>query len=244
MELGLTGRRALVTGAGKGIGRSVVLALHAAGAQVVALSRTQADLDSLALECPGMESVCVDLGDWEATERALGGIGHVDLLVNNAAVAVLQPFLEVTKEACNKSFDVNLRAVIQVSQIVARSLIARGAPGAIVNVSSQASQRALTNHSVYCSTKGAMDMLTKVMALELGPHKIRVNAVNPTVVMTPMGRANWSDPQKAKSMLDRIPLGQFAEVGHVVDSILFLLSDRSSMTTGSTLPVDGGFLAT
>ncbi|XP_059853755.1 L-xylulose reductase isoform X2 [Delphinus delphis] len=253
MELSLAGRRALVTGAGKGIGRSTVQALHAAGAQVVAVSRTQADLDSLVREqpgilspkkCPGVEPVCVDLGDWEATERALGGVGPVDLLVNNAAVALLQPFLEVTKEACDTSFDVNLRAVIQVSQIVARGLIARGAPGSIVNVSSQASQRALTNHSVYCSTKGALDMLTKVMALELGPHQIRVNALNPTVVMTPMGQANWSDPQKAKTMLDRIPLGKFAEVENVVDTILFLLSDRSSMTTGSTVPVDGGFLAT
>ncbi|XP_030617952.1 L-xylulose reductase isoform X2 [Delphinapterus leucas] len=234
MELSLAGRRALVTGAGKGIGRSTVQALHAAGAQVVAVSRTQADLDSLVRECPGVEPVCVDLGDWEATDRALGGVGPVDLLVNNAAVALLQPFLEVTKEACDTSFDVNLRAVIQVSQIVARGLIARGAPGSIVNVSSQASQRALTNHSVYCSTKGALDMLTK----------IRVNALNPTVVMTPMGQANWSDPQKAKTMLDRIPLGKFAEVENVVDTILFLLSDRSSMTTGSTVPVDGGFLAT
>uniref|UniRef100_A0A8D1J2E1 L-xylulose reductase n=1 Tax=Sus scrofa TaxID=9823 RepID=A0A8D1J2E1_PIG len=244
MELGLAGRRALVTGAGKGIGRSTVQALHAAGAQVVAVSRTQADLDSLVRECPGVEPVCVDLGDWEATERALGGVGPVDLLVNNAAVALMQPFLEVTKEACDRSFEVNLRAVIQVSQVVARGLIARGAPGSIVNVSSQASQRALPNHSVYCSTKGALDMLTKMMALELGPHKIRVNAVNPTVVMTPMGRANWSNPPKAKAMLDRIPLGRFAEVEHVVDAILFLLSDRSSMTTGSTLPVDGGYLAT
>ncbi|XP_061031163.1 L-xylulose reductase isoform X1 [Eubalaena glacialis] len=274
MESSLAGRRALVTGAGKGIGRSTVQALHAAGAQVVAVSRTQADLDSLVRECPGVEPVCVDLGDWEATERALGGVGPVDLLVNNAAVALLQPFLEVTKEACDTSFDVNLRAVIQVSQIVARGLIARGAPGSIVNVSSQASQRALTNHSVYCeqapavpcpptppqpeqpaqaphrlslltgSTKGALDMLTKVMALELGPHQIRVNALNPTVVMTPMGQANWSDPQKAKTMLDRIPLGRFAKVENVVDTILFLLSDRSSMTTGSTVPVDGGFLAT
>ncbi|XP_054565896.1 L-xylulose reductase [Eptesicus fuscus] len=244
MELGLAGRRALVTGAGKGIGRSTVRALHAAGVQVVAVSRTQGDLDSLARECPGVEPVCVDLGDWEATERALGGVGPVDLLVNNAAVALLQPFLEVTKEACDTSFDVNLRAVIQVSQIVARGLIARGAPGSIVNVSSQASQRALTNHGVYCATKGAMDMLTKVMALELGPHKIRVNTVNPTVVMTPMGKANWSDPLKAKTMLDRIPLGRFAEMQNVVDAILFLLSDRSGMTTGSAVPVDGGFLAT
>lgn len=244
MDLGLAGRRALVTGAGKGIGRSTVLALKAAGAHVVAVSRTREDLDSLVRECPGVEPVCADLADWETTEKALSTVGPVDLLVNNAAVALLQPFLEVTKEACDQSFSVNLRAVIQVSQIVARGMIARGVPGAIVNVSSQASQRALTNHSVYCSTKGALDMLTKTMALELGPHKIRVNAVNPTVVMTPMGRNNWSDPQKAKAMLDRIPLGKFAEVENVVDAILFLLSNRSGMTSGSTLPVDGGFLAT
>lgn len=242
MELGLKGRRALVTGAGKGIGRDTVKALHAAGVQVVSVSRTQSDLDSLVRECPGVEPVCVDLGDWEATERALGNVGPVDLLVNNAAVALLQPFLEVTKEAIDTSFGVNLRAVIQVSQIVARGMIARGAPGAIVNVSSQASQRAITDHSVYCSTKGAMDMLTKVMALELGPHNIRVNAVNPTVVMTAMGQIYWSDPQKAKTLLDRIPLGRFAEVSEVVDIILFLLSDRSSMTTGSSVLVDGGFL--
>ncbi|KAM5309100.1 uncharacterized protein AAES06_024188 isoform 2-T2 [Glossophaga mutica] len=98
MELGLAGRRALVTGAGKGIGRSTVRALHAAGVEVVAVSRTQGDLDSLVRECPGVKPVCVDLGDWAATERALGGVGPVDLLVNNAAVALLQPFLEVTKE--------------------------------------------------------------------------------------------------------------------------------------------------
>uniref|UniRef100_I3N3K9 Dicarbonyl and L-xylulose reductase n=1 Tax=Ictidomys tridecemlineatus TaxID=43179 RepID=I3N3K9_ICTTR len=224
MELGLAGRRALVTGAGKGIGRSLVQALHAAGVRVVAVSRTQADLDSLVRECPGVEPLCVDLADWEATEHALGSVGPVDLLVNNAGVALLQPFLEVTKEAFDTSFDVNLRAVIQVSQIVARGMIARGAPGAIVNVSSQASQRALTNHTVYCD--------------------LAMNAVNPTVVMTPMGQANWNDPHKAKVMLDRIPLGKFAEVENVVDTILFLLSDRSSMTTGSTVPVDGGFLAT
>ncbi|XP_055448419.1 L-xylulose reductase isoform X2 [Psammomys obesus] len=220
MDLGLAGRRALVTGAGKGIGRSTVLALTAAGAHVVAVSRTQEDLDNLVRECPGVEPVCVDLGDWEATEKALSTVGPVDLLVNNAAVALLQPFLEVTKEACDQSFSVNLRAVIQVSQLGPTTTIRTG------------------------STKGALDMLTKMMALELGPHKIRVNAVNPTVVMTPMGRMNWSDPQKAKAMLDRIPLGKFAEVENVVDAVLFLLSDRSRMTSGSTLPVDGGFLAT
>uniref|UniRef100_A0A8C0VJH5 Dicarbonyl and L-xylulose reductase n=6 Tax=Passeriformes TaxID=9126 RepID=A0A8C0VJH5_CYACU len=128
------------------------------------------------------------------------------------------------------------------SQIVARQMIAQGVPGAIVNVSSQASKRALRDHAVYCSTKSALDMLSKVMAMELGPHKIRVNTVNPTVVMTDMGRINWSDPQKSAAMINRIPLGKFAEVDDVVNSILFLLSDKSAMTTGSSLMIDGGFL--
>ncbi|XP_074116571.1 L-xylulose reductase isoform X1 [Sminthopsis crassicaudata] len=242
MQRSFVGRRALVTGAGKGIGRDTAKALLASGAQVVAVSRTQEDLSSLAQECPGIETVCVDLGDWEATERALSNIGPVDLLVNNAGVALLQPFLKVTKEACDRSFDVNFRSVVQVSQIISKGLIARGAPGAIVNVSSQASHCALKDHAIYCSTKSAMDMLTKVMALELGPHKIRVNTVNPTVVMTAMGRANWSDTQKSEPMLRRIPLGKFAEVEDVVNSILFLLSDQSAMTTGSALLVDGGYL--
>uniref|UniRef100_A0A8C3Q786 Uncharacterized protein n=1 Tax=Geospiza parvula TaxID=87175 RepID=A0A8C3Q786_GEOPR len=126
--------------------------------------------------------------------------------------------------------------------IVARQMIAQGVPGAIVNVSSQASKRALRDHAVYCSTKSALDMLSKVMAMELGPHKIRVNTVNPTVVMTDMGRINWSDPQKSAAMINRIPLGKFAEVDDVVNSILFLLSDKSAMTTGSSLMIDGGFL--
>ncbi|CAI9568445.1 unnamed protein product [Staurois parvus] len=242
MEISFAGRRALVTGAGKGIGRSTVKALRAAGAAVIAVSRTAEDLESLARECPGVETVCVDLGEWSATEAAMESIGLVDLLVNNAGVAHLQPFLDITQEAFDRSFSVNVRAAILVSQIVARQMVERGIPGAIVNVSSQASQVALQDHAVYCATKGALDMLTKVMALELGPKKIRVNCVNPTVVMTDMGRANWSDSQKAEPMLNRIPMGRFAEVEDVVNSILFLLSDKSGMTTGACLPVDGGYL--
>ncbi|XP_073462809.1 L-xylulose reductase [Aquarana catesbeiana] len=242
MEISFAGRRALVTGAGKGIGRSTVKALRAAGAAVIAVSRTLQDLESLARECPGVETICVDLGEWSATEAAMKSIGPVDLLVNNAGVAHLQPFPEITQEAFDRSFAVNVRAAILVSQIVARQMVERGVPGAIVNVSSQASQVALQDHAVYCATKGALDMLTKVMALELGPKKIRVNCVNPTVVMTDMGLANWSDSQKAEPMLNRIPMGRFAEVEDVVNSILFLLSDKSGMTTGACLPVDGGYL--
>uniref|UniRef100_A0A3P9L555 Dicarbonyl/L-xylulose reductase n=1 Tax=Oryzias latipes TaxID=8090 RepID=A0A3P9L555_ORYLA len=243
MDSSFAGKRALVTGAGKGIGRATALALARRGAKVVVVTRTQADLDSLVQECASITPVCVDLADWPATEAALQGVGPIDLLVNNAACATLQPFLEVTAEQFERSFDVNVKAVLHVSQIVARGMKARGSGGSIVNLSSQASQCALRDHAVYCATKGALDMLTKVMALELGPHQIRVNSVNPTVVMTDMGRLGWSDPQKAASMLCRIPLGRFAEVDDVVDSILFLLSDSSRMTNGVTLPVDGGFLA-
>ncbi|KAM4624619.1 L-xylulose reductase [Polymixia lowei] len=243
MEISFAGKRALVTGAGKGIGRATVLALAHCGAEVTAVTRTRTDLDSLVLECPSITPVCVDLADWEATDTALRDVGPVDLLVNNAACAMLQPFLEVTPDQFDNSFNINVKAVLHVSQVVARGMKARGTGGSIVNISSQASQCALRDHAVYCATKGALDMLTKVMALELGPHQIRVNSVNPTVVMTEMGRLGWSDPDKAKSMTMRIPLGRFAEVEDVVNSILFLLSDKSNMTNGVTLPVDGGFLA-
>ncbi|XP_004477145.2 L-xylulose reductase-like [Dasypus novemcinctus] len=244
MEPGLVGLWALVTGVGKSIGCAIVQVLHAVGTQVMAMSRTRADLDILACECSGVKTVCMDLGDWEATEQELGGMGPMDLLVNNAAIALLQPFQEITKEVFDTSFDMNLWAVMQVSQIVARGLVAWGTPGTIMNISSQASQHAIDRHSIYCSTKGAQDMLTKAMALELGPHKICINVVNPTVVSTPMGTVNWSDPQKVKTMLDCMPLGRFAKMENVVGSILFLLSDHSGMTTSATLPMDGGFLAT
>ncbi|XP_054615596.1 L-xylulose reductase isoform X2 [Dunckerocampus dactyliophorus] len=227
----------------EGIGRATALALARCGAEITAVTRTQSDLDSLVQECPSIIPVCVDLADWGATAAALKNIGPIDLLVNNAAYANLQPFLEVTPDQFDQSFNVNVKAVLHVSQIVATGMKAKGSGGSIVNVSSQASQCALKDHTVYCATKGALDMLTKVMALELGVHQIRVNSVNPTVVMTEMGRIGWSDPEKAKTMKSRIPLGRFAEVDEVVNSILFLLSDKSTMTSGASLPVDGGFLA-
>ncbi|XP_063077280.1 L-xylulose reductase [Engraulis encrasicolus] len=243
MEITFAAKRALVTGAGKGIGRATVLALARCGAEVTAVTRTQADLESLVRECPSVTPVCVDLSDWGATEAALKKVGPVDLLVNNAACAMLQPFLEVTEEQFDMSFNINVKAALHVAQLVARGMKERGAGGSIVNVSSQASQSALRDHAVYCASKGALDMLTKVMAMELGPYQIRVNSINPTVVMTDMGRIGWSDPEKARGMTSRIPLGKFAEVDDVVNSILFLLSDKSAMTNGVILPIDGGFLA-
>ncbi|CAB3378896.1 Hypothetical predicted protein [Cloeon dipterum] len=239
-------KKVLVTGAGKGIGRATVRRLCQLGAHVVAVSRTQSDLDSLRDEFSGsVTSVCVDLADWTATrERLSEAAKGVHCLVNNAGVALLEPFMDVTEEHFDRSFGVNVKSVLNVSQIVAADMIARKEGGSIVNISSQASQRALAEHATYCSTKGALDMLSKVMALELGKHKIRVNCVNPTVVMTAMGRLGWSDPDKAGPMLSRIPIGRFAEEQDVVEAILFLLSDSAAMVHACILPVDGGFLAT
>ncbi|XP_078610474.1 L-xylulose reductase-like [Branchiostoma floridae x Branchiostoma japonicum] len=242
MEIRFDGKKALVTGAGKGIGRDTAKALVKCGAEVFALSRTQEDLDSLVQEYPGIHPVQCDLGDPEATKAAVESVGPIDLLVNNAGITILEPFLEVTLDAFEKVMNVNVRSVMQVSQIVAKGMVERGSGGSIVNVSSLASKCALKEHTSYCTSKGALDIMSKVMALELGPHKIRVNTVNPTVVMTDMGVKVWSDPVKAGPMLARIPLGKFVEVDDVVHAILYLLSDKAAMVNGTNLPIEGGFL--
>ncbi|KAK3881068.1 hypothetical protein Pcinc_014465 [Petrolisthes cinctipes] len=238
-----SGRRALVTGAGAGIGRGVALKLAQMGAEVFALSKTEANLSSLKEECPSITTITIDMTNWEATREAVKKITPIHMLVNNAGTNILLPFLDATPESFDLMFNLNVKAVMNVSQIVASDLITRQLKGSIVSISSQAGQRAFKDHTVYCSTKGALDMMTKVMALELGPKGIRVNNVSPTVVLTKLGRMGWSDPVKANPMLARIPQGRFAEVEDVVNAVVYLLSDESDMVNGHMLPVDGGFLA-
>ncbi|KAG7211972.1 hypothetical protein KM043_011173 [Ampulex compressa] len=244
MNIDFAGKRILVTGAGQGIGKDLALRLSQYNGKVFAISKTKENLDKLTAKDPRIKAICVDLRDWDATKKAVQSILPIDLLVNNAGVAVLKPFLDLTPDDFDLTFSVNVKSIISVSQVVAKNMIERKVGGSIVNISSQASHAALSDHSVYCSSKGAVDMLTKAMALELGPHNIRVNTVNPTVVMTEMGKLGWSDPKKAQSMISKIPLGRFAEVDEVIDAIVFMLSDRSSMINGAGLPIDGGFLAT
>lgn len=243
MNIDLRGKRALVTGAGKGIGREIAIQLSEYGAHVVAISRTQADLDDL-VSATGCVAIATDLADSAQARDAALKAGAIDLLVNNAGISIPQSFLETTPDAFDRTLAINVRAAMIVSQVVAGGMIERGQGGAIVNVSSQASQVALTDHAAYCASKGALDQLTRVMALELGPHGIRVNAVNPTVTLTPMGEMAWGDPAKAAPMLAKIPLGRFAKPRDVANAVAYLLSDAAAMINGVTLPVDGGFLAT
>lgn len=238
------GKRVLVTGAGQGIGRAVAKKLYERNARVVALSKTMANLDNLKQECPNIEVICTDLKDWNDSREQIKAIEPVHLLVNNAAVTSVKPFLEILPEDIDQLVSVNVKGIINVSQVVIQGILDRndGAGGSIVNISSKASKCALKNHTVYCACKAAVDSITGVMALEFGPHKIRVNAVNPTVVLTAMGRKAWSDPTVANPLLARIPMGKFADECDVVNAVLFLLSDQAAMINGVTLPIDGGYL--
>lgn len=235
------GKRVIVTGAGKGIGRVTAEMLIKRGAHVVALTRSAADVASLRDEM-GCEAIQVDLADANGTRKAAIAALPADYLVNCAGTTELQSFLETTVEAFDHLHAVNTRAPMIVAQEFARSLIARGLPGAIVNVSSIAAFIGIPDHASYCASKGGLDGLTRVMARELAPKGIRVNGVHPTVTLTPMAIKAWSDPEKAEPMRDRIPAGRFVEPAEVAEVILFLLSDAAAMVNGISMPIDGGYM--
>ncbi len=242
MEIRFDGKRALVTGGGRGIGREIAFLLNRLGARVVVFDRIAEDLDSLkkAMDC---EAVNVDLLDVEATVKAAKRALPIDLVVNCAGVVIMQPFLETTLQNFEETLGVNVRAMMVVSQVAARNMVARKARGAIVNISSVADLLAFQDHTTYCISKAGVDALTRCMANELGPHGIRTNAVAPVVTMTPMGKLAWSDPAKRAPMLARIPLGRFNEPIDIAQAVALLLSDQAAMINGVVVPVDGGFMA-
>ncbi len=233
-------RKYLVTGATSGIGRVTAQLLHAAGAQVVAVGQRQQPLLDLQAET-GCRIVQLDIADSVAVDAALAEVHGLDGLVNCAGIALCESSLAIEAADFDRVMAVNARAAAIVSRCVARRMIAEGRAGSIVNVSSQASLVALEDHLYYCASKAALDAITRVMCVELGPHGIRVNSVNPTVTLTPMAQQAWSDPAKSVPMLQAIPLRRFALPEEVALPILFLLSDAASMISGVSLPVDGGY---
>ncbi len=236
-----SGKTVLVTGAGKGIGHATAVFLADRGAAVVALSRSTADLDALKARI-GCRTRAVDLADADDARAAAEEAMPVDFLVNCAGTTELDAFVDLPVETFDTLMAVNCRAPMIVSQVYARDRLARGLPGAIVNVSSISSFIGFADHAAYCASKGALDGLTRAMANELGRQGIRVNAVNPVVTLTPMAEKAWSDPAKSGPMLSRIPLGRFVQPEEVSSVIAYLLSDAAAMVNGVCLPVDGGFL--
>ena len=243
MKIDFQKKTALVTGAASGIGREIAKTLAQCNASVIGMDMSREGLDSLEKEI-GCRTIQADVLDTEATKAVIAEAGDIELLVNSAGITILEPFLETTVEAFDKVLGVNLRGMMVVAQAVAKGMVKRGNGGAIVNISSQASMVALDEHTSYCVAKGGVDQLTRMMALELGPHNIRVNAVNPTVTMTDMAKLAWSDPAKSGPMLAKIPLGKFAQPSDVAHTVAYLLSDQADMVHGAMIPIDGGFLAT
>uniref|UniRef100_A0A1I8PT90 Ketoreductase domain-containing protein n=1 Tax=Stomoxys calcitrans TaxID=35570 RepID=A0A1I8PT90_STOCA len=228
----------LVTGAGAGIGNDLCKQLAEAGANVVAVARSSEQLKELRSFNSSIKTFQVDLKDWSQVRQTLANVPALDGLVNNAGIAIIRPFTELTEQDFDDTFDVNIKAVFNVTQTVLPKLKENSS---VVMVSSLAASRSFDGHAVYSATKAAVDSLTRSLALELGPRKIRVNSVNPTVVLTKMGRDNWSDPAKAGPLLAHIPQRRFCEVQEVVDAIVFLLSDKSSFVNGHHLNLEGGY---
>ncbi|PTE23227.1 short-chain dehydrogenase [Cereibacter changlensis JA139] len=234
-----TGKSVIITGAGKGIGRATAILLAERGARVVAISRTQSDLDSL----PAAEAIVADLSDPAAARAAMAQAGTCDFLVNCAGTNVLESLLDMSDAGYDAVMGINLRSALICAQEFARARIAAGGGGAIVNVTSIAGHRGFPDHVVYAASKAGLEGATRVMARELGPHGIRAVAIAPTVTLTELAAAAWSEPTRRDPMMARHPMGRFAEAEDVARAIALLLSDDAAMITGAALPLDGGFLA-
>ncbi|XP_023247637.1 L-xylulose reductase-like [Copidosoma floridanum] len=211
MNITFENKRILVTGGCQGIGKGICLRLSEYKGTVIALSNNKDNLAKLSQEYPNIRTVCVNLLDWDATREAVKNVLPIDLLVNNAGIGSHGSWLKVTSTDFDDTFGVNVKAMFNVSQVVAQNMIERNVKsGAIVNLSSQAGVSVLKDCTVYCSTKAAVNMLTMSLAQDLGPHNIRVNCVQPTVVMAGMGKIFITDCKEAEDMKNRIPLGRFA----------------------------------
>lgn len=244
--LDLHGKRALVTGSSKGVGRGLVSAFSAHGADIVAVARDEAGLAEVKREVEAVGRAChvirADLSDMDKVRRVAADAEGLDvhILINNAGVSFPQRALETSLENWERTFAVNVRAAFFLAQAFGGPMLERGW-GRIVNISSQSGLVALEDHVAYCASKGALEMMRKTLALEWAARGVTVDCVAPTVIATPMADAAFPTPEAKANMLRRIPTGRFGEVREVAAAALFLASDAAAMTTGETLKVDGGW---
>ena len=244
----LRGKKALVTGASKGIGRGVALALAKAGVDLVVSARSEAELENLAAEVKALGQVChmvrADLSQFEdvleLARAAQELFPTLDILVNNAGVSHPESALSTSETNWNHTFDINVKALFFLAQQLVKPMIAQNW-GRIINISSQAGLIALEDHAAYCASQGAVEMVSKVMALEWSKYGVTSNCIAPTVINTPMAEMAFPTPEAKASMLSRIPVGRFGEVDEVAAVVIFLASQEAAMISGDTIKIDGGW---
>ena len=243
----LDGKRALVTGAGRGIGLAAVSALADAGAHVTLAARTSKEIKEAAeaIHARGQKAVplTLDVRDVDAVRKTIAAQEPFDILINNAGTNKPAPFVDVMVEDFDFVFSLNVRAAYFVAQAVARRLIEAKRGGSIINMSSQMGHVGGPTRTVYCATKHAMEGFTKAMAIELAPHKIRVNTLAPTFIETPMTRPFFQNQAFREDTLRRIKLGRLGQLEDLTGAIVFLASDAAALITGTSLVVDGGWTA-
>jgi len=243
----LDGKRALVTGAGRGIGLWAAGALADAGAHVTLAARTADEIEAaaVAIRARGQkaDALVLDVTDLATVQKAISAAEPFNVLINNAGINRPKPLLDVTVEDFDVIMGLNVRAAYFVAQAVARRLLEAKQPGSIVNISSQMGHVGAARRTVYCASKHAMEGFTKAMAIELAPHNIRVNSVGPTFIETPMTKPFFENAAFKAEVISKIKLGRLGQLDEVTGAILFLASDAASLITGSALLVDGGWTA-
>ena len=249
-EFSLAGQVALVSGASRGIGHDLVLALAAAGATVAAGARSTADVTGLLAQVAerGGRALALELDVTDggsirrAVKRLVAAEDRIDILVNNAGLGGNHDALDLTEADWDEMMNVNLKGLFFLTQAVARSMVTQGY-GRIISLSSQAGLVGIRRHAAYSASKGGVNMLTRVLALEWAPHGVTVNAIAPTFIRTPGTAERLDDPAFAADVLAQIPVGRFGTTADVAAAVLYLASPAAGLVTGTVLRVDGGWTA-
>ncbi|MCF2871896.1 SDR family oxidoreductase [Octadecabacter sp. G9-8] len=243
----LSGKRALITGATSGIGEGCAVALAEAGAHVTLVARTADKLHAQAAaftnEGWGATALPLDISDIASTEAAIAQHGPFDILVNSAGLARHSPAVATTIDDYDTVTDLNVKAAYFLTRAVAKGLIAAGKTGSLMNISSQMGHVGGIDRAVYCATKHALEGMTKSMAIEWGPHQIRVNTICPTFIRTPLGEQTLAIPERRAWIEEKIKLGRVGEVTDIMGAVAFLASDAAALITGTSLLIDGGWTA-
>ena len=243
----LIGKKAIVTGASSGIGLGCAIALADKGAEVTLASRNKKDLNELNayMQLQGWKSkiLTIDITNVEETSKIVTKNGPFDILLNSAGQARHSPALETTPDDFDAVINVNLRGAYFLTQTIAKQLVSSNKKGSLINISSQMAHVGGIDRAVYCASKAAVEGFTKAMAIEFGKNGIRINTICPTFILTPLTKASFHDPIKKNWILEKIKLGRAGKVEDIMGTAVYLASDASSLVTGSSVMVDGGWTA-